>query len=180
MKPTGTSDYVKDFNDWNEIKKTTDKIIPKKLFNEREVWWCAVGVNVGFEQDGKGEEFTRPVLVVKKFNEQLFFGAPLTSQDKKGFYYHKLGKLDGERLSVVMLSQARVFSANRLRDKIYKVTPAAFGEVNAGLNKVLLKIFPSRKPKGAVPSGNLYPKYNKSVGESQALSVIPRARGVKK
>lgn len=35
-------------------------------FNEREVWWCAIGVNVGYEIDGKGKDFARPVLVLKK------------------------------------------------------------------------------------------------------------------
>lgn len=34
------------------------------------------------EQDGKNAEFTRPVLVLRKFNHSLFLGIPLTTNRK--------------------------------------------------------------------------------------------------
>jgi len=37
-------------------------------FREREIWWASLGANIGYEQDGKHENFERPVLVLKKFS----------------------------------------------------------------------------------------------------------------
>ena len=31
------------------------KDIDNIFFREKEVWWIALGVNIGFEQDGKGK-----------------------------------------------------------------------------------------------------------------------------
>ncbi len=55
----------KKFDDWNKAKKTINDIGEYKLYHTREVWWCSLGVNVGFEQDGSKDEHRRPVLVLK-------------------------------------------------------------------------------------------------------------------
>ena len=48
----------KDFDKWNIIKKqvNTKEVIRDLFFYEREVWWCSLGLNVGYEQDGKNDE----------------------------------------------------------------------------------------------------------------------------
>ena len=43
---------------------------------KKDIWWVSVGVNVGFEEDGKNDNFVRPVLVLKKFNNDMFLGIP--------------------------------------------------------------------------------------------------------
>ena len=58
----------KDFDKWNEKKKQIDAKGCGPFFHEREIWWSSLGFNVGFEQDGKGEKFGRPVLVFKQEN----------------------------------------------------------------------------------------------------------------
>jgi hypothetical protein len=40
---------------------------------EREISWCALGAQVGFEQDGLNENFERPVIVVKNLNGRVTF-----------------------------------------------------------------------------------------------------------
>ncbi len=35
------------------------------------VHWCYAGVNVGSEEDGKGDNFTRPALILKTFGDRL-------------------------------------------------------------------------------------------------------------
>ncbi len=40
-------------------------------FREKEIWWASLGVNIGYEQDGKNRNFERPVLVLKKFNKNI-------------------------------------------------------------------------------------------------------------
>lgn len=44
------------------------------LFYEREIWWCSLGVNIGFEQDGTNDLFERPVLVIKKIQPRRALG----------------------------------------------------------------------------------------------------------
>lgn len=58
---------TKEFIKWNSEKVLvhTDKVRP--FFHEREVWWCSLGINVGFEQDGSGKDFLRPIVIIKKF-----------------------------------------------------------------------------------------------------------------
>ncbi len=56
----------KDFEAWHKKKVGIHKKPKTVFFHEREIWWCALGANVGNEQDGKGALFTRPVLILKK------------------------------------------------------------------------------------------------------------------
>ena len=45
---------TKDFKKWHKIKENIHEKAGSALFQERELWWCSLGVNVGFEQDGTG------------------------------------------------------------------------------------------------------------------------------
>jgi mRNA interferase MazF len=73
----------KDFNRWNEDKKTIERATFIDFVHMREVWWCTLGVNLGREQDGNEEFFERPVLVIRKFNQDMVLVVPLTSQPKR-------------------------------------------------------------------------------------------------
>ena len=42
-----------------------------------------MGVNIGFEQDGTGSNFDRPVLILKGFNKESFFGVALTGKKER-------------------------------------------------------------------------------------------------
>ncbi len=53
----------KDFQKWHGLKKELHEQAGVALFQEREIWWCSLGANIGFEQDGGGEHFEQPVLV---------------------------------------------------------------------------------------------------------------------
>ena len=69
----------KDFDNWGVVKKRLNCIRNLRTFNEREIWWCSVGLNIGYEIYGKNELFNRPVLIIKKFSSSIFLGLPLTS-----------------------------------------------------------------------------------------------------
>ncbi len=57
----------KDFDRWNNQKKVIQQLNNQGiLFSEREVWWCALGENIGDEENGKNELFERPVLIIRK------------------------------------------------------------------------------------------------------------------
>jgi mRNA-degrading endonuclease toxin of MazEF toxin-antitoxin module len=68
---------------------------------------------VGFEQDGTGANYDRPVLVIQGFNSHVFFGVALTGKNKRGRYYAPIGKVEGREASVI-LSQARLIDTKRL------------------------------------------------------------------
>lgn len=108
--------YIKDFDGWNEKKKSLDKNYRGKFFGEKEVWLCCVGVNVGSEQDGKGDMFIRPVYILKKINQKTFLGIPMTSKLKQDsnhvcFYFDY-------NISSAIVSQIKNLDSRRLLVKI--------------------------------------------------------------
>ena len=54
---TEASKYVKDYKNWHKLKSQIDSVGVEKFFHEQEIWWCSVGVNVGYEIDGKNTNF---------------------------------------------------------------------------------------------------------------------------
>ena len=68
----------KRFDEWNEVKKNTHGLRRMPAIKEGEIWWCAIGENVGVEINGKSEVFSRPVLVLKKLSRFGFMGITQT------------------------------------------------------------------------------------------------------
>ena len=117
----------KDFDKWNGLKKNiNDSEKPEDFnFHEREIWWCSVGVNIGFEQDGKHDLFERPILVLRKFNKNIAWALPLTSVAKENQYHYQL-KTSG---SFVILSQIRLISSKRFIRLIETINENEFKEI---------------------------------------------------
>lgn len=125
----------KDFSGWFALKKTTHETGGTALFHEREIWWCKLGANVGFEIDGRGEDFERPVIIIKKFNLDTCIVIPLTSKPKRGKYYFPIGTVD-DRDAIVVLSQIRLIDRKRLTEKIGMLPKAKFKELLTEIIKV--------------------------------------------
>jgi len=107
----------KDFQHWHDKKSEIDEKPSRVFFHEREIWFSHLGTNVGFEQDGKGETFGRPVVVFRKFNNEVFWAIPLTTRRKGGRFYVPIELGDGiHRMAI--LSQLRLLDAKRLYQKI--------------------------------------------------------------
>ncbi|MBI2023161.1 type II toxin-antitoxin system PemK/MazF family toxin [Candidatus Giovannonibacteria bacterium] len=120
----------KDFQNWHNKKSNIDKIEKRPFFHEREIWFCYLGANIGFEQDGSGEEFLRPVLIVRKFNNEIFWGIPLTKAHKKlakkaEKYYFSFSFISDIK-SAAILSQIRLIDARRLSRHIGIMPDAEF------------------------------------------------------
>jgi len=103
---------VDEFNAWNRQKKELDAKDFYRNVKVREVVFVKMGKNIGYEQDGKGEEFIRPVLVFKRFNKHQFLGFALTSKKKEGRFYVEIRH--NNRTSYVILSQLRTYSTKRV------------------------------------------------------------------
>ena len=77
-----------------------------------------LGENIGFEQDGRGVEFLRPVLVLKKFNNEISWVIPLTTSRKGERPYLFIFSFRKKEKSTAILSQIRLIDAKRLKYKI--------------------------------------------------------------
>jgi mRNA interferase MazF len=107
---------MKDYLNWMPIKADINNSAVRPRYNAGDVVWISIGENVGFEQDGKGRLFARPVLIVKGFNKELFWGVPLTSNASKTGKYYVNFTVKG-KASVAILSQLRAFDASRISGK---------------------------------------------------------------
>ena len=127
---------MKDFVNWHKVKNNIENKKQRIYFQIRDVLFCSIGENVGFEQDGRGKEFLRPVVVVKKFNNEVFFGVPLTHTDKKGKYYFSFNLNNGT--SVAILSQVRLFDAKRIKYKIGMIDEKDFSTLKEKIRQLLV------------------------------------------
>ena len=116
------------YNNWNEIKITIENENIIVGFKERDIFYMNMGKNIGFEQDGKGENFVRPVVIIKGFNKNMFFGIPLSTKIKEGKFYYKFQfqKKDELVKNIALLSQMRLFSTKRLLNKIGVISKEDF------------------------------------------------------
>jgi mRNA interferase MazF len=120
-----------DFDEWNRIKKSLHGREGFPYASPREIWWCALGRNVGVEINGKHEQFERPVIILHAFNTEMLKVVPLTTRGKSNRFYLQVPSAPRETYAV--LSQARVISARRLLRLIGKVTPEEFIEIKEGV-----------------------------------------------
>ncbi|MEK7646324.1 MAG: type II toxin-antitoxin system PemK/MazF family toxin [Patescibacteria group bacterium] len=119
----------KDFQKWHiqkyDLHENGSRV---PFFNEKDVWFSLLRMNVGFEQDGKGEEFLRPVVILKKFNKETLWGIPLTSRNKSGKYYFEF-RHGIDSVSTANLSQLRLIDSKRLKYKIGSMSTKDFEEL---------------------------------------------------
>lgn len=131
----------KDFEKWNKKKTSIDRIESRLFFHEREIWFCSVGANVGYEQDGKDGDFIRPIIIVRKFNNEIFWGISLTKTRKNikkqsELFYYKFSFLVGIE-SVAILSQIKLMDAKRLVRHIGTMKDDSFVELTKKLKELI-------------------------------------------
>lgn len=114
------------------------------FFAEREVWWCAIGVNVGYEQNGAGARYARPVVILRKHNQHTCLVVPLTTGGKDTPDYYDIGFVDGKQARA-NLSQIRLIDRRRLLDKLGMVSEEIFGSLQEAIQA---KNFPSPNDEG--------------------------------
>lgn len=129
--------YQKDFDAWNILKKDVHASETGRnfFFHEREIWWCAVGVNIGVETDGKHKTFERPVIIVRVFNKEMLWTVPVTSGTKQSPFHYSFIFNNVEQSA--MLSQIRTISSKRLRRKIGTISDLDFESIIEGLSGLL-------------------------------------------
>lgn len=106
----------KNFDAWNELKKKTDAE-QRRFYTVREMWWCRFGLNIGTEEDGKGELFLRPALILRGFGPDACLVAPLTTSPREHPFRIPIGVVS-EKEARVNVSQLRVIDTRRLIERI--------------------------------------------------------------
>ena len=125
---------MKNFDEWNEIKKNIHKKETILKFSKRDIFFINLGQNIGYEQNGVGDEFLRPVLILRKFNKRFFLGVLLSSKNKNNPFYYKIGED-----SFAILSQVRTFDAKRLSYFVKRLNENKFFEVVEKISDLLPK-----------------------------------------
>jgi mRNA interferase MazF len=97
------------------------------------------------EQDGRGDQSLRPILVLRKFNNEIAWVLPLTRRNKPAnpyyvaFDYIVFPEVEGAPLasSVAILSQLRLLDIKRFRYKIGTAPAVAFETIKEKTKRLL-------------------------------------------
>ncbi len=125
----------KPFNPWNTEKQEIDNLKPNKNFREGEIWWGKLGINIGIEQNGKSEKFTRPVLILKKYNKHHFLAIPLTTKETpEKFSFHLSSDVSFlKKESWIVFSQIKAVDSKRLDRRMGKLPTSIFKNIQKKL-----------------------------------------------
>jgi mRNA-degrading endonuclease toxin of MazEF toxin-antitoxin module len=107
------------------------------FFKERDIFFIKMGKNIWREQDGKWINFARPVVIVKKFTNNLFRWVALTTKNKIGKHYYAFDMQPNNCLRIAILSQIRLYDAKRLLSKIGTIKTQDFFELKKKLTEFL-------------------------------------------
>lgn len=126
---------VKDFDRWNNVKKLTNDEQPR-LYTVREIWWCRIGLNIGTEQDGKGEWYVRPCIIMRGFGPDACLVIPLTTSPRKHALRVPVGLVEGSEARA-NLSQMRIIDTRRLQNRIGFLEKATFEKLKKSARAML-------------------------------------------
>ena len=118
----------KDFDNWNEKKKDISNKVFSPFYHERELWWCTLGVNIGFEQDGSELEYRRPVIILKGLSRETCLIIPLTTSSSEHKLRPSVGLIE-EKNACALISQIKVIDTKRLVRKIGVLDKVIFEEI---------------------------------------------------
>lgn len=123
------------FNQWNEVKKSVQNDEKMRLFKKRDIFFIKMGQNVGYEQNGKGDDFVRPIVILKKITNHMFIGIPLSSQIKNGNWFYKFEFISKGKVSknIAIIPQIKMYSSKRLLNKIGVMNNSNFDELKENI-----------------------------------------------
>ena len=126
----------KDFDSWNIQKKIIHNLGKNKYYHPRDIWWCSLGTNIGFEQDGTGVKKARPITIISGFSKNVCLIIPLTTSQKNSKYYLKIGKVSNKNASAI-ISQIRLIDTKRLIKKIGVINKSKFEEIKKAVKDLI-------------------------------------------
>jgi len=98
-----------------------------------------LGVNIGYEADGKNQKFVRPVLILKTFGNGTCWILPLTSVSKTNPYYYECMLEGATKKSYIVLSQIKLISNKRIIKKMTTLPKVDYQKVKEEVIRILGK-----------------------------------------
>lgn len=128
--------HGKDYSQWHTLKTAIHNEKKRPHFHEREIWFSSLGANIGFEQDGRGSDYLRPLIILRKFNNEICLVLPLTKNHKKGTHYFSFSYQDNF-ISTAILSQIRLIDVKRLEYKSGSISKVDFAQLKQKLKQLI-------------------------------------------
>ena len=125
----------KDFDTWNTKKKLVESSQLNISCKAGSVWWCSLGLNIGKEDDGKNENFERPVLIVKTLSRDTCLCIPLTSSGNSHPLRIVLPSISQDTRALI--SQVKTISIKRLLREITMITLEELQTVKKSLHDLI-------------------------------------------
>lgn len=122
---------MKNFDEWNEMKKNLESFGETKLCKPREIWWCRLGINIGREQDG-GIDFRRPVLIIKKLSNDTCLILPITTSESVHKYRVRISNSQA-----AVITQIKVIDAIRLIEKVSVLDSDTFDLIRKTIRELI-------------------------------------------
>ena len=141
----------KDFPSWFEQKLIINNRNHRPFIHEREVWWCWLGINIGSEQDGKGDSFARPVVVYRKFNKRICLILPLTTSEKTNALYIPIDIGDDTK-RFALIHQIRSIDTKRCFQFMGTIKKQSFRELEDTVTQITSRDWNHKKSE-ATPCG---------------------------
>lgn len=112
----------KNFQTWGNLSQIihNNNLSRPLYFHYKEggVYNAYLGANIGYEEDGKNSLYTRPILIVKGYSQDIFYAVPLTTKHKVTQYHYRiLSPIDEDKESYAILNQGRTMDIARIRDR---------------------------------------------------------------
>lgn len=128
--------HEKTFEPWAALKPRIHHHKRPPTFNEREIWWASVGMNIGYEVDGKNKFFDRPLLVLRKITRYSFIGIPLSTKIKEENPYYFGFEFKGRHQSA-LIAQIRLFDARRLNNLMGQLNDIEYEKIREEVKNLL-------------------------------------------
>ncbi len=125
--------YIKDFLAWFKIKSKIHQLEHSLVVRRGEIRWVCIGINVGSEIDGKGDDFARPCLILHVIGKSMALVIPLTSKSKTIPGYIPFEWKD--KHDSICVHQMRVVSQKRILGRLGKISEGRLQDIKEHIKK---------------------------------------------
>ena len=131
MPALSIQEIIRNIALWLPVKIKTEQITSSpRSIKQNQIWWCNIGQNIGTEIYGKGDTFSRPVIIYKKLSKYNFLVIPCSTQIKTGSWYVSFWHQQKQMIAV--LSQIRVVDYRRINDFVGELDSDDIAKIKAG------------------------------------------------
>jgi mRNA interferase MazF len=115
------------FDTWNTTKQYINYLEKTPHVREREIYWCSIGQNIGYEINGKTSAFTRPVIILKKISPRTILIAPTTTKVRAGSWFLPINFAGFEEN--ICINQIRTIDTKRLGKMVARISETKFENI---------------------------------------------------